>query len=77
MYNLQQGKIVKKGSDIMVGEHQYKGIACSCPKYESVQWVQGYGLNLANVSSRPSGPRCENCVHWNLGGCELFLAKGK
>ncbi|MFZ5945537.1 MAG: hypothetical protein ACOYVD_15650 [Bacillota bacterium] len=58
-------------------EHSYKNIAYSCPKYESIQQAQGFGISLANIASRPSGPRCEQCIHWNSGGCELFLAKGK
>ncbi|MFZ7101710.1 MAG: hypothetical protein ACOWWO_03500 [Peptococcaceae bacterium] len=60
----------------MSREHQYKRIAYSCPKYESIQQAQGYGLSLANLS-KPTGPRCEHCIHWNSGSCELFLAKGK
>ena len=51
-------------------------IAGSCPKWETMQGANGYGVSLAN-SSRPHGPRCDQCVHWFGGSCEIFLAKGK
>lgn len=56
--------------------HGHRKIAYSCPKWESIQQAQGYGISLAN-SSRPSGPRCDQCVHWSGGTCELFLAKSQ
>jgi len=57
-------------------EHSYSRIAYSCPKFESILQAQGFGISLANCS-RPYGPRCDQCTHWNGGSCELFLAKGR
>ena len=50
-------------------------IAGSFPKYEAIQEANGFGISLAS-SSRPHGPRCDQCVHWYGGSCEIFLAKG-
>ncbi|MDK2824644.1 MAG: hypothetical protein PWQ67_2133 [Clostridia bacterium] len=66
-----------KGVVVMKENYSYRRIAYSCPKYESILQAQGFGISLANMSSRPFGPRCDQCVHWNGGSCELFLAKGK
>ena len=54
----------------------HRKIANSCPKFESIQLANGFGLSLANASM-PGGPRCDQCIHWQGGTCELFLAKGK
>jgi len=48
-------------------------IADACPEFESVGLAQGYGVSLANVSGMES-PRCDNCINWAEGDCEIFHA---
>lgn len=49
-------------------------IASKCPYYESVRSARGLEMGL--MESRDLSPRCDHCVFWLGGSCDLFLAKG-
>ncbi len=48
-------------------------LAENCPEFASVSLAQGYGVSLANVSGREN-PRCDNCINWAQGDCDIFKA---
>lgn len=48
-------------------------MAGGCPHYDSVRTVKG--LEAGNVPSRDNLRRCNHCVHWRSGGCDLFLIR--
>lgn len=52
----------------------HEKIASRCPRYESIRSAQGYGVSWLNT--RDYKPRCDQCVFWYGGTCDLFLARG-
>lgn len=54
-------------------EREFYKMASKCPHYESIRSSQS---NIDYVSeTRAVAPRCEHCVHWLEGSCDLFLAR--
>lgn len=49
-------------------------IAGKCPHYESIR-APG-GIEMGPVLTRELLPRCEYCLYWLGGNCQLFGAKG-
>ncbi|HHZ16075.1 MAG TPA: hypothetical protein PLJ33_08135 [Peptococcaceae bacterium] len=56
----------------MKSQHRFR-MAGSCPYFDSVRSAKG--LEGGNVPSRELSPRCNHCVHWQKGLCDLFLAR--
>jgi len=53
-------------------EKELKSIADECHEFEHIITVMGYGYSLLNVSSDDFVRRCNDCVNWQGGDCEIF-----
>lgn len=53
---------------------QLAQIAQTCTEYDSIGLAQGYGVSLANVSGKED-PRCDCCLYWAQGDCDIFNNK--
>jgi len=53
-------------------ERQLAGIARECQEFEHIICAMGYGYSLLNVSEEDYHRRCDDCVHWLSGTCNIF-----
>ncbi len=54
-------------------ERGFKKMAHKCPQFESIRSAQG--IMGSAEGTRTVAPRCDHCVHWIGGSCDLFLAR--
>lgn len=47
-------------------------IADKCPEYEPITLAQGYGLSLLSNVEATVEPRCDWCLNWFGGTCDIF-----
>lgn len=47
-------------------------IARDCEEYEAITAAQGYGYSLLNNVKALEYPRCDWCVNWYGGTCEIY-----
>lgn len=49
-----------------------EAIAVECNEYEPVAEAQAYGISFLNNLESVDHPRCDQCLHWQNGQCEIF-----
>ncbi|MGE5577034.1 MAG: hypothetical protein ACM3TT_07555 [Syntrophothermus sp.] len=47
-------------------------IAVECNEYEPIAEAQAYGISFLNNLESVDHPRCDQCLHWQDGQCEIF-----
>jgi len=50
-------------------------VAEGCQAFEHIITAMGYGYSLLNVSSEDFVRRCNDCVNWQEGDCEIFQSE--
>lgn len=51
---------------------QFRSIAAECQAFEHVIAAMGYGYSLLNVSEKNFEARCDYCVNWQGGHCDIY-----
>lgn len=55
-----------------VAQEKLSEIAQNCRKYLPITEVQGYGISMLNNLAAVDFPRCDWCIHWLGGSCDIF-----
>jgi hypothetical protein len=53
-------------------EQELRNIARECQEFEHIINAMGYGYSLLNVSPDNYVRRCNDCVNWMGGQCNIF-----
>ncbi|WP_110954952.1 hypothetical protein [Anaerosinus massiliensis] len=53
-------------------ENQLENIAEACSEFEHIITAMGYGTSLLNISPDDYKRRCNDCINWYDGSCEIF-----
>ncbi|MDA8210999.1 MAG: hypothetical protein M0021_03870 [Clostridia bacterium] len=51
-------------------------VAEKCPDYEAITAAQGYGISLLGNVEATVHPRCDWCINWHGGSCEIYCGFG-
>ena len=65
---------MKRGKDMQANYsiEQLREIAEECREFEHVINAMGYGFSLLNESDKTFVRRCDECVNWQDGYCQIF-----
>lgn len=47
-------------------------VAEKCEDYEAITAAQGYGISLLGNVEATVHPRCDWCINWQGGCCEIY-----
>jgi len=57
---------------VVCSEKQLRDIARECQEFEHIINAMGYGYSLLNVSPNNFVRRCNDCINWYSGECDIF-----
>ncbi|WP_018249648.1 hypothetical protein [Orenia marismortui] len=49
-----------------------KTVADNCPEYEAITIAQNYGASILNNLEALEKAKCNLCVNWQDGNCDIF-----
>lgn len=52
-------------------------IASHCTEYEPISNAQGYGISWLNTAMSSDYTRCDWCVYWREGECNIYISRNK
>ncbi len=52
-------------------------IASHCTEYEPISAAQGYGISWLNTAMSGEEPRCDWCVYWREGNCNVYCERNR
>lgn len=51
-------------------------LAKNCSDYEAITAAQGYGISLLDNVKATIHHRCDWCINWHGGSCEIYCGLG-